>query len=54
MKPLHVAKGEKHVIIFPPNDINNIYLMTLSEFKQITFTGLIAIFTFLATGFGSL
>ena len=37
MKPLHVAKGEKHVIIFPPNDMNNIYLMILSEFKQITF-----------------
>ena len=70
MKPLHVAKGENHVIIFPPQFEPQlysytliIYLITLSEFKQIKFlltsltdmhAGLIAIFIFLATGFESL
>ena len=62
----HVAKGENHVIIFPPQLYSYtliIYLITLSEFKQIKFlltsltdmhAGLIAIFIFLATGFESL
>ena len=66
IKPLHVAKGENHVIIFPPQLYSYtliIYLITLSEFKQIKFlltsltdmhAGLIAIFIFLATGFESL